>query len=543
MYRTSGLEKLLGIPLALMLLASVIPSSYAVITFMTFDGSDKIDIPNASKLQLAKFIVEVRFRIQDTPTERGFLVSKGSTDNGNKVNDQNYALSLTTTRKVTGGFKASDDTYQYLTSNAISLDTWHVAKLIYDGSVLKLQIDGSTVATKTVNKSTDKSGTGPLRIGANANAAKNFFVGDMDYVKVVDRSTSTTVYFNDFDSAGDCSDIPVKNFKGVVFIDNTLGRNEHGGPSTLPATAPEYVAESMKHIKSNGFNAIRVPFIWESYVYNPTDFMDEIDLIAKTAKSYNICVIFDNHHYYTTSYWNLDVEGKAGGRGFPSFIVKDFPVVNNDYIDTAGPFWDAFLSNNVYVDGKKAWDVQFTFFSKVISMVDDYSSVAGYEILNEPHLFDKSQYDKLGNYHTYMAKKIRTITDKKIFFDRETTRGFQRASSLEPMIAPRDVAGLVYAPHLYAVPTSGSVGEKQINNFKTWSTNWGTEVLIGEWGADTEKDDETFLHAFKATGFGWTAHSWKNTGSGGLGVDLYESDSFPATTDLVNLVTAMNAVY
>ncbi|MGH9878475.1 MAG: LamG domain-containing protein, partial [Nitrososphaerales archaeon] len=240
MYTKYGAETFCGILLAIILVTSVIPSSYAVETFKTFDGNDKIDVPNAAKLQLAKFNVEVRFRIQEAPTERGFLVSKGSTDNGNSVNDQNYALSLSTTRKVTGGFKAGDDSYQYLTSNAVSLNTWHVAKLIYDGSSLKLQIDGSTVATKTVNKSADKSGTGPLRIGANANVANNFFVGDMDYVKVFDRSTSTTVYSNNFGGggtpppSGDCSDIPVKNFRGVVFIDNTLGRNEKGGPATLP---------------------------------------------------------------------------------------------------------------------------------------------------------------------------------------------------------------------------------------------------------------------------------------------------------------------
>ncbi len=542
-----GIETFSAILLAIILVASIIPSSYAE-TFKTFDGDDKIDVPNAAKLQLAKFNVEVRFRIQDAPTERGFLVSKASTENGNNVNDQNYALSLSTTKKVTGGFKAGDDTYHYVTSNAISLGSWHVAKLIYDGSTLKLQIDGSTVATKTVNKSADKSGTGPLRIGANANVVNNFFVGDMDYVKIVDRSTFTTVYSNQFDGgtsppAGDCSDIPVKNFRGVVFIDNTLGRNENGGPSTLVPATLEYVTQSMKYIKLNGFNAIRVPYTWESYVYDSTAFMNEIDLIAKIAQDNDICVIFENHHYYTSSFWDLDVEGKSDGRGFPSFVVDDFTVKNNDYIDTAGPFWNAFLSNNILINGVEVWNVQFNFFKRIIDKVDDYTSVAGYEILNEPHLFDKSQYDKLGNYNTYIAKKIRTITDKKIFFDRETTRGFQRDASLEPKIFPEGVSGLVYAPHLYSVPTPGSQGEKQINNFKTWSTNAGTEVLIGEWGADTQTDAETFLKAFKANGFGWTAHSWKNTGSAGLGSTLYESDSVPATTALKILVAAMNEVY
>jgi len=531
-----------AISLAIILIVSAIPSSYAEVSFKTFDGNDKIDVPNAAKLQLAKFIVEVRFRIQDTPTDRGFLVSKASTANGNNVNDQNYALSLTTARKVTGGFKAADDTYHYLTSNAVSVNVWHVAKLIYDGSILTLQIDGATVATKAVNKSADKSGTGVLRIGANANALTNFFVGDMDYVKVIDRSTFTTVYSNTFSPPStNCSTIPVKNLKGVVFIDNTLGREQDGGPSTLPPTPPGYVAESLKYIKLNGFNAIRVPFFWESYVYDPTVFMAEIDLIAKTAQANGICVVFSNFHYYTTSNWDLGAGSKAGARGFPSFIVNQFPVVEDDYIKTAKPFWEKFLSNNIFINGKNVWTVQFEFIAKVVNKVKGYSSVAGFEILNEPHLFDKTMYDKLGNYHTYMAKKIRAITDKKIFFDRETAWGFVRDPTLEYKIVPAGVSKLVYAAQLYAVPTSGSNGMKQLDNFKTWSTQWGTEVLICEWGADSQSDAELFLDAFGSRGFGWMAHSWKNTGSSGLGVTLYQSDSVPPTPDLQNLVAAMKS--
>jgi hypothetical protein len=169
--------------------------------------------------------------------------------------------------------------------------------------------------------------------------------------------------------------------------------------------------------------------------------------------------------------------------------------------------------------------------------------VAGYEILNEPHLFQSAHYDKLGDYHTYMAKKIRTISDKKIFFDRETTRGFQREPSMELKIFPDGVSGIVYAPHLYSVPTSGSQGEKQMNNFKSWSTQRGTEVLIGEWGADTQSDAVVFMKKMRDSNFGWTAHSWKKTASGGLGHSLYESATVSKTQALKIMIAAMEIVY
>ena len=66
--------------------------------------------------------------------------------------------------------------------------------------------------------------------------------------------------------------VPVKNFKGVVFMDGTLGKDEGSGKATVLTS---YVTESMKHIRLSGFNAIRVPYYWEAYVNDPTSFMAE----------------------------------------------------------------------------------------------------------------------------------------------------------------------------------------------------------------------------------------------------------------------------
>jgi hypothetical protein len=337
----------------------------------------------------------------------------------------------------------------------------------------------------------------------------------------------------------DCSDIPVKNFKGVVFLDATLAKREKATPGTVMTA---YVTESMKYIKSNGFNAIRVPYYWEAYVNNPTTFMAEIDLVAKTAKANNLCVFFSNFHYYTSSYWTIPVEGTARGTGFPSFVVKTFPT-KEDYLHTAGPFWNAFLSNTIVIDGRNVWDVQADFIKSVINKVDHYESIIGYEIINEPHLFNSQMYEKLGNYHTYMAKQMRSITDKKIFFVRETTWGFVREPASEYKIVPKGVSGLVYAPHLYAIPTPGSSAMKQMDNFKTWSQQWGTEVLIGEMHAGTQLDAETFLSVLKSYGFGWTTHSWRKGSVDGLGGNYYESSTVPPTATLKILRAVMATIY
>ncbi|MGI0012418.1 MAG: cellulase family glycosylhydrolase, partial [Nitrososphaera sp.] len=267
------------------------------------------------------------------------------------------------------------------------------------------------------------------------------------------------------------------------------------------------------------------------------------DLIAKTAQENNMCVVFANFHYYTSSYWGTQWNGWAGGAGFPSFVVKNFPK-KDTYIQTAGPFWNAFLSNSIDINGRKVWDVKADFIKSVINKVDHYGSVSGYEIMNEPHLFSTQMYDKLGNFHTYMAKEMREVTGKKIFFDRETAWGFARDPDMEYKIVPQGVSKLVYTAQVYNIPYPGTVGLAMLERFKTWSQQWGTEVFVCEWGADNQSEATTFLKEMKAKGFGWTYYAWKKAANvNALGGTLYDSDSTAPTQDLLDLKAAMNTVY
>jgi hypothetical protein len=649
---------LLGLTLSILLGASVIPASYAAETFRHFDGNNYIEVPNSPELQLAQFTLEARFRIADNFAERGYIVSKAASDDGSVHLDHNYALYVTKLNKLGGGFKDTEGAYHYIYSNEFSLGTWHVAKLVYDGSELRMYVDGVLANASRIAKNADTTDTGPLRIGTNAEKLDTFFVGDLDHVKVMDRSTYKVRYYNNFDSdagpsapppsvnnppvavddsystlkntkasisvlandsdpdgdtltllwaadtskgsttknadgtvsytpnagfvgtdtfsykisdgkatdtatvsvtvsdttvppppppppppsTGDCSEMSMSQLRGVAFMDPILTRNERGGAFSAK---PGYVEESLERLNSYGFNLVRVPYYWESYVYNPTDFMNELDLIARTAQTNDICVVFDNHHWFTSSYWNTDI-GKSGQAiGFPSFVVKSFPS-KATYYETAGPFWEALLSNSLTIDGRKIWDIQAEFLTKVVNKVDKYDSVAGYEILNEPHFWSKDQYEKLGNYNTYMAQKIRAISDKKIVFDRETTKEFMRDPSLEYKIVPRGVSNLVYGPHLYSPPTATGGGAKQLENIKKWSKEWGVEIMIGEFSAHSQDDMNAFLKAWKDSGFGWTYWKWSKatgTGDGHLGNVVYESDTVPKTETLKQLLSAYNTVY
>ena len=541
----------MGLLLCPLLLFAGTPAIFATETFRSFDGTNYVEVPSTPTLQLTQFVIEANFRFAQAHTEWAYLLNKPANNTGKTSIDLNYALFLTPANKLGGGFRAEDGTYHYVYSGTISMNTWHLAKLVYDGTKLRLSVDGTAVAAKTVSKNPDSSSAGPLRIGANAHEPTRLFIGDLDYVKIVDRITFKQSYYNDFDDvtppppppATECSQMPVDQLRGVNLIDPILARFESddriGGPG-------DFVPESMEYLKMYGFNFVRVPYYWESYVSWPAAFMSEIELIAQEAEKNDICVVYDFHHWFGSSYWNTTLDKPGKSKGFPSFVVDDFPS-QSDYDSTAGPFWTAFFRNEIVVDGKSVWDSQADFMKLIINKVDGYDSVGGYEILNEPHLFNSSQYDDLGSYHTYMALEIREVSDKKIYFDREITRGFQRDPNSEYKIVPQGVNGLVYSPHLYAVPEPGSGGERQVDNFVQWAEDWGVEVMLGEFSAKTQDEMTTFLKAWKDAGFGWTYWKWSSstTTAGGdlLGNVLYDSDNTAPTTHLKYMINSLKAVY
>jgi len=82
-----------------------------------------------------------------------------------------------------------------------------------------------------------------------------------------------------------------------------------------------------------------------------------------------------------------------------------------------------------------------------------------------------------------------------------------------------------------------------MDRFKTWTQEWGTEMFICEMSASTSSGADTFLSELKSHGFGWTAHSWRQGSSNGLGESLFESNSVPPTPALKIMRDALAKVY
>jgi hypothetical protein len=121
------------------------------------------------------------------------IVNKGGFGSETSGKNMNYGIWVdfgsTNGNKIEAGFETSAGPDIFVRSPAKYKDgQWHYAVLTYDGSVLRLYIDGSQVASKSTTAVPDSTGTQPLRIGANSQALDRTYTGNADEVRVWNRA-------------------------------------------------------------------------------------------------------------------------------------------------------------------------------------------------------------------------------------------------------------------------------------------------------------------------------------------------------------------
>ena len=113
-----------------------------------------------------------------------------------------------------------------------------------------------------------------------------------------------------------------------------IGVNMLGYYTSLPQTRDfknplpdNYYDQSFKIIKDGGMNHVRYVYYWESYVKNPTAFINELKFVATLADKYGLKIIYDNHQFHTSSWLN-----PQRGTGFPNFLFQN----NSEYAYGSG---------------------------------------------------------------------------------------------------------------------------------------------------------------------------------------------------------------
>jgi Concanavalin A-like lectin/glucanases superfamily/K319L-like, PKD domain/Bacterial Ig domain len=137
-----------------------------------------LDVNDTSSV--SKFSVAAWFKTSTDYKSDAFIVNKaGASDN------MNYGIWMTNTEKIQGGFETSTGKPMYATSPLSYSDgKWHYAVVTFDGSLINLYLDGTQVATESASGSPDNGGDEPVRVGANSGAVNDYFIGDVDEIRV-----------------------------------------------------------------------------------------------------------------------------------------------------------------------------------------------------------------------------------------------------------------------------------------------------------------------------------------------------------------------
>ncbi|HEY7081127.1 MAG TPA: LamG-like jellyroll fold domain-containing protein [Nitrososphaeraceae archaeon] len=137
-----------------------------------------LDVNNTGSV--SKFSVAAWFKTSNDYNSNAFIVNKAG-DSGN----MNYGIWMNSAEKIQAGFETSTGNPMYATSPLSYSDgKWHYAVVTYDGSVINLYVDGLMVATKSSSGSPDSGGDEPVRLGADSQSFNNYFIGEVDEVRV-----------------------------------------------------------------------------------------------------------------------------------------------------------------------------------------------------------------------------------------------------------------------------------------------------------------------------------------------------------------------
>ena len=267
-----------------------------------------------------------------------------------------------------------------------------------------------------------------------------------------------------------------------------------------------YFEQSFKILSDSGLNHVRFLVFWESFIKNPEDFLNELKTVATAADKYGINILYDNHQFHTSSYLN-----PQRGTGFPfSLFETDYAFFygsgGGTKYPTAKVWWSDWWDRNIRdKDGTDGWTLQTEFFKKIVETVNNHSSTVGYEILSEPQVHDKNQWEQIGKYNTFMVDFLRQYTDKTIAYSMNIPVSLQSPIELNPTnlakMAPKNTSNVVFKISIYGVPQENPYQESRLSTFIQAAELANVPLYVGEWNnvqrdkiVDQEGEIVTFIN-------------------------------------------------
>ena len=316
---------------------------------------------------------------------------------------------------------------------------------------------------------------------------------------------------------------------GVAMRGNHTSEKETEANDIVPPR--NYYEESFKLIHDAFLNHVRYLLYWESYVRNPSLFMQELETVADTADRWGIKVLYDNHQWHTSSW----LESRA--TGFPSFLFVNNPQLEmesggNTNDEGANIWWTDWWNRSVKdANGNDGWSLLAGFHTSLVNALDNHPSTVGYEILSEPQIHSDDQWEKVGQFNTFMVNELRKVTQKTIAFSQQVPASINAQNidvtpENQAKMVPANRNNVVFKISLYGVSTD-SFQKARLDGLVEAAQLMGVPLYVGEWNnvvrereggvfrispeaSDlTQEETNLFLQDFKRLGvWGWAYWQW-----------------------------------
>jgi hypothetical protein len=263
----------------------------------------------------------------------------------------------------------------------------------------------------------------------------------------------------------------------------SMPQSREGLKNPFPANYYDNSLELLS--KTNVIDHVRYRFYWESYERDPGTFIKELEYIAKTADKYGIKVIYDNHQFHTSSWLSA-----GRGTGFPAYLFND-PLLYKQSSGGASKYsaaekwwtnwWDRTIKSTNGTDG---WTLQTEFLKKIVSTVDKHPSTLGYEILSEPQVHSKDQWEKIGKFNTFMTDELRKVTSKALIYSMNVPLDLKNLIEVNSQnmakMVPKNKENVIFKMSMYGIP-SGKYQTEKLQLILNASQIASVPLYIGEW--------------------------------------------------------------
>jgi hypothetical protein len=217
--------KLLFVTLSLTILSTALIMNFQS-AFSQNEDVIYLDVNGTNSAQLSKFSVAAWFKTSTDFNSDAFIVNKaGASDN------MNYGIWMTNAEKISGGFETPSGSSFYATSTLSYSDgNWHYVVVTFDGTAIGLYMDGVPVATISASASPDSGGDEPIRMGADSQSLNNYFVGNVDEIRIWKSALTPQQVIEAFNGNFDAKDLveyldftePIVPLNNTALVNTTL---------------------------------------------------------------------------------------------------------------------------------------------------------------------------------------------------------------------------------------------------------------------------------------------------------------------------------